>query len=323
MLNESENHFLEWDGDSSEELDDPSELFLSLVTMVKAGVHFDSSLEEKARSFIHFVTPTCATRSEVYVIMQQLTPSADYSSEPSIDNCFVLLSSPNEGIVQATLSLLTHLACLASRSLRYAMMAHYRVISRVMDVVTPHLIPFSSSEDLHGNVLQLLTACFRIASYSSLYSRETVTDDEMEDCRETVYDEGIAPSVAYLDFICRNRSLFAFSEYSDDYMEFLVTLIDLALFEDKTHLTVSKLPISHVLISLFDFAEDRFIISEALSTIFSAFHNAGQNDRRTIERSKQVTRTLSEEGFCDFLHPFLIRSSDSAAVQRLTVCLTI
>ncbi|KAK2945769.1 hypothetical protein BLNAU_19325 [Blattamonas nauphoetae] len=260
--------FLEWNEEPIESTPDKLSLFHSLVQMINDSHYIDGVLEEKVVPFLEQIRPEYG--EEVDRFLLGLTPTDDESLQTFVNSIIVLVSSPKQAIVTATMRMLDYLQHNASPPI-HLKLVHAALIPRLLSSLNPLSLSFVDGAELHTLLISLIFQSLWLSTPNGLQKLEIKDSAEQQTVHETVLDQVLVPSKGYVQHLCENRLVvIADSSLSDVFVSLLVHLLHISLSHPPTSRVVLALPAILAIPSSFTSNDTNFSSWRLLSGLANA-----------------------------------------------------
>ncbi|KAK2960163.1 hypothetical protein BLNAU_4716 [Blattamonas nauphoetae] len=177
----------------------------------------DVSLEAKAVKFLKSVTPYFEGETDAF--LGSFGRTADLSSTDFVQCIMVLLSTPNQTIIIATMEMLGTLINLCSAKIRLAFFKA-DLITQLINSLNPQSLSLSDCEDIHINLMKIINCCIWLATPYGLEQFEIEDRDERRAVYETVFSQVLAPSEKF--FLMLLAQILEISQYYQPTLDFVL-----------------------------------------------------------------------------------------------------
>ncbi|KAK2943461.1 hypothetical protein BLNAU_21644 [Blattamonas nauphoetae] len=181
-----------------------SELYASLVSLIKAEYPLEDSLQDEAVLFLKNLHPIWYISNNPRHFLNYLLPNGNGTWTGFIDSIGTLLSSPYPKIIDAGLYFVNYVIGKYTPIVQYQCF-HTDFLSKVLSFVDPPHLPIACHPKLHYNLVYIINSGLDFAvppKYGKLPFPHTITQN---DNSELVFNNVIVPSSEYLHFLCQNR----------------------------------------------------------------------------------------------------------------------
>ncbi|KAK2950690.1 hypothetical protein BLNAU_14361 [Blattamonas nauphoetae] len=291
--------FLDWDGQQIDSVSDRSTIYCSLVQMVKNEPALDPSLEDKAVSFLEQIKLDSA--NDVDSFISGIVPSSlPESSRDFIESIVELISGHSKPVLNAAMTFVRDLAFRSSNN---------TILKLVKDGLIPQIIssldlfslPFTCAEEVHSSLLGILYNSIQKSTNHSLETLQLHDANEQQELRETVHNQVLLPSEAYLRHICANHYSIKHHTQLYYYMILLPQLLDVSPYYEPTLVFVLNLPVCLTLTSTMTVVDFDEAIWCSLFVHTITQHARMNASGEALERHHILLRSLKMEGIEDII----------------------
>ncbi|KAK2944700.1 hypothetical protein BLNAU_20393 [Blattamonas nauphoetae] len=275
-----------------------SSYFRSIVSFVKAGNVLTDSAIKQACSFLGKRLSQSPDTSIQGDILHQLVPSPDGSCRGFVEHIIPLLTCNNQKIVNATLTLVTHVIPFALISERFDFVATgiFEQLPQSFYENEIHLIP---QTDLYLNMI--ISTCLECSSPRYWKGITRKKSFSVETVFHTIFTQLVMPLKPYLTYLCRHKRQIEDSHDSTQFAYMLGTLLSITPFYEPTTQFVRDSPISLTFTSCFEHFETKLLRSTIISELVEGIDLWVHADRAVQQRGKLIQDALREEGLFDEL----------------------
>ncbi|KAK2963836.1 hypothetical protein BLNAU_1405 [Blattamonas nauphoetae] len=305
--------FLEWNEEQIESTPDVLSVFHALVQMINDSHFIVGALEEKIVPFLEQIRPSYG--EEVDRFLLGIAPSDDESLQTFVNSIIVLVSSPKQAIVTATMRMLDYLQHNASPPI-HLKLVHAALIPRLLSSLNPPSLSFVDGAELHTLLISLVVHSLWLSTPNELQKLEIEDSAEQQTVHETVLDHVLVPSKGYIQHLCENRLVvIADSSLSDVFMSLLVHLLHISLSHPPTSRVVLALPVILAVPSSFTSNDTTFSNWRLLGGLANAQRR--WVSRVSLLRQSEATpvRVLRMEGWEDVVEQQLQHTIDGDWVR--------
>ncbi|KAK2941009.1 hypothetical protein BLNAU_24080 [Blattamonas nauphoetae] len=289
--------FMNWDGNQCESMPVNSAIFRSLVSLIQDGFPFNDRLEEKAASFLDSITYPVFIQSEYSI----LGIDSSFSHESQINfvtSMTVLLSTPNQTIMKASMKILDNLFVISSSNHRLALL-RAGIIPQIFITLHPQSLYIPDAVYIHTYLIQIIANAIWLSTPTGLSTHAIEDKIERHAVHETVLQHVIAPSEKYIGHVCRNRHSITDAGMERGFMLLLTRILQISPYNQSTVGSVLNLPVFLTIPSWLTVLEK----DGSISSFLQAMVNIQQewNITRGGQRQmwKIVQRLLRKEGIED------------------------
>ncbi|KAK2950658.1 hypothetical protein BLNAU_14329 [Blattamonas nauphoetae] len=290
--------FLNWQSNRLESENEKAVIFRSLVATVKIQPALDDPLEAKAVKFLEYVTPYSSKGADVFLFSLGQTP--DESLTDFIQSILVLVSSPNQAIIQAAMRLLLYLIANRSATGRLALVKA-DLIPQLINTLSPLSLSFAEAENIHTNVMEIIVRSVWLATPYGLRKLEISDDNEQQAVHETVFQQVLLPSENYIVHLCVNHFSIIDDAQSLHFLDLLAQLLQICPHYHPTMESVFQMPIFFTIPSCLTFFERDHSIWTFLDEMIDAQREWNGKGREIRQMWKTMQRLLRMEGIEDVL----------------------
>ncbi|KAK2959072.1 hypothetical protein BLNAU_5867 [Blattamonas nauphoetae] len=277
--------------------EDESQLFNSLVSLIKAQYPFDDALQDNIVYFLTRLEYHLGGSKSRSHYLTYLVPDGKGTSSGFIDSMITLLSSPHTKIVAAALSYSTHIFYGLSPSIRLRFLNNYS-LSSFITLIHPHSLPIAAHSALHNDAVHFIEVCLALANPGS-YSSSFTSVVEQHNCSELIFHKVLVPSSQYLHYLCQNRHIL-----SGDLLNYFVLLLGRLRLIGPYHIPTLQFVLSPQ-INLTNHSFLLTVENESVHTNYLAYIRYSLEERgvkypEMVARSrKQIRQALMAGGFED------------------------
>ncbi|KAK2946914.1 hypothetical protein BLNAU_18138 [Blattamonas nauphoetae] len=271
--------FLNWSGGQIDDDHKSAVIFQSLVATLKFQPALDGSLETKAVKFLEGVVPR---------------------DQESADSIVVLLSSPSQAIMTATMKLLDSLIEWCSEKLHLALVK-VNLIPQIINTLNPLSPSFAEVEDFHTYLISTISSSLWLSTPAGLAHLAIEDDNEQQAVHETVLKQVLVPSEKFICHLCMNRNSTIDEDLGREFMRLLARLLEIYPSYQPTKDFVLNMPVIFTIPNWLTFLENDRSIWYFLYAMIKS--QRGWNKKRGEVRQmwNEVLRLLRMEGFCDVI----------------------
>ncbi|KAK2952983.1 hypothetical protein BLNAU_11972 [Blattamonas nauphoetae] len=290
--------FLNWDESRPETDDERAFVFRSLVATVNEYPPLDVSLEAKAVKLLESVDPLNPEAADAFLC--SLGRTTDESLTNFVQSIVVLLSSPNQAIINASMEMLETLILISSNRFHLALVKA-DLLPQIVISLNPQSLSFAEAEDIHIYLLKIISWTIWLSTPNGLANMEIEDENEQQAVHETVLKQVVAPSEQYIWHLCMNRFSIVDGDQSWNFMILLTRLLEISPYHQPTMEIVLHMPVILTIpscLTFFDFDEAIYWFLREMNTFQGRWKEEG---RKVREMGQRVTRMLRMEGFEDVI----------------------
>ncbi|KAK2950645.1 hypothetical protein BLNAU_14451 [Blattamonas nauphoetae] len=267
--------------------------FSSLVDFIKKGNILNSKGTEQACGLLQRIVSVCSVKQILFVLI----PTPDHSCSGFTQSIVPLLTSSNEELVKASLSLLQTVAI------------NFSVPTTCFDILATGLLTLLPQsfykQEIHlfaqhrmylMRIVISFMSCVSPSSTRVIFQNRQVSADSF---KPIFIDNFLHPIQPFLEFISRNRRRITDSGDSHHFSQLLGSLIEYAPFlEEMTQFVLS----SSLLMTWTDslhFIETDVLTSDLLWFLKDGFLTWKMNAPAVQQRGQQILSKLRAEGLSD------------------------
>ncbi|KAK2960021.1 hypothetical protein BLNAU_4904 [Blattamonas nauphoetae] len=165
---------------------DKLSMFRSLLAMVTDDVPFDDALQSKAILLLKSLEAECGSQNKAEKLVTDLVHSSSKSPSGFIDSIDILLSTPHQRIVLATLSFL-HYTIMSITFGRLTNLIDADLIHRIHTALQSHTLRVSFQEQIFIRLNWILTFVVSHVDPDSLRSLHLSSTSEINTLREQIF----------------------------------------------------------------------------------------------------------------------------------------
>ncbi|KAK2960084.1 hypothetical protein BLNAU_4967 [Blattamonas nauphoetae] len=256
--------------------EDKLSMFRSLLAMVKADFPFDDALQSKAVLSPHGFT----------------------------DSIEILLSTPHQRIVLATLSFL-HYTIVSITFGRLIHLIDTDLIHRIHTALQSHALRVSSQEQIFIRLNWILTFVVSHVDPDSLRSLHLSSTSEINTLREQIFQKVIVPSSLYLHTHIKNRAFFP-STSSSSFLDLLNILVWISVYHLPSLKLAISLPIPFTFARSFSFDDTDWPIRRFLWSFSGSLTEWEEEGGEAKQNGAKLMQALWSEGMLDELELLLM-----------------
>ncbi|KAK2946523.1 hypothetical protein BLNAU_18565 [Blattamonas nauphoetae] len=301
-LETNRSAFLHWDGLPIDSISERSSIYCSLVQMVKNEEALDPSLEDKAVSFFNLVKPD--TANDVDSFVSGIVPSSlPESSRDFVGSIVELISGHSKPVLNTAMAFVGRIVFRSSDNTILKLVKD-GLIQKLISCLDLFSLSFIDAEYIHTSLLSII--------YESLWisteRKETLKlndANEQLNIRETVHNQVLLPSEAYIRHLCSNSYSFRNRDQSFQYMILLPRLLDVSPYHPATMEFVQNLHVCVTLTSAMAFFDFNVAICGSLLVLTTTQLTRRNASGQVLERHHILFRSLKMEGIEDIIEQWL------------------
>ncbi|KAK2957827.1 hypothetical protein BLNAU_7261 [Blattamonas nauphoetae] len=301
--------FLTFDTSSELCFEDKSDVYCSLVALVKAEYPFDSALQERAALFLKSLEPKVRDETLTNKLVTHLVPSSAGSCADFVESISTLLSSSHSTVVAAALSFFQK-TTLWSTPLIQGRLAESKFIANILETVQPHTLPIAANKTVFETLIKIIDRFVNLASPWSLQKLDINEVADKRNHREMIFQKIVLPSSQFVTFLISNRHIF-----NEDLLRSFMFLLDRLLrtcpFHRPTLEFVFTSPIVMALSSCISIVENDDDIWNTLITIKHLLKEWKEESAEVVQSGKRMMKALFSEGFGDTLEQMMKQDKDT------------
>ncbi|KAK2953976.1 hypothetical protein BLNAU_11078 [Blattamonas nauphoetae] len=269
-------------------------VFRSLVATVKLQPVLDDSLEAKAVRFLESIhLQDGGEPADAFLGRLAFVP--DESLTDFIQSILVLISTPSQPIIKASMKMLDSLFASSSKTIRLALV-QADLIPRLFIALNVQSISFAETVSIHVRLLKMLRHSLWLQTPHGLSELEIKDGNAQQTVHETVLKQVFAPSEKYICHLCANRYSIVGGDVSYDFMTFLCDLVDISQNYGPAVDFVLHMPVVLTIPSCLAFIDDDYSISYLLSLLVVQARKWNETRGAQRQMGKTVDRVLRMEG---------------------------
>ncbi|KAK2956612.1 hypothetical protein BLNAU_8452 [Blattamonas nauphoetae] len=288
--------FQNWSEDEHGSDDEKAVVFQSLVATITFQSVFDVSLEAKAVKFLKYVEPHNEESADHF--LHSLGRTDDESLKNFVQCIGVLLSSTSQIITTTAMKMLDRLIWTCSSAV-YFTLVKADLIPQLINTLNPQSLLFTEAEDIHINVMKIITHSLWLTSPYGIASLGIEDDDGQQAVHETVFKQSLIPSEKYRNYLCTNRSLIVDGDQAYEFMILLAQLLRISPYYQPTMKFVLHIPVVLTIPSCLAFFEDDRSIWNFQHSMNTAQQEWNEKGGEARQIGKTVHEMLRMEGFED------------------------
>ncbi|KAK2961006.1 hypothetical protein BLNAU_4093 [Blattamonas nauphoetae] len=292
-----------------------SEVFVSLVSMVRDAYPFDEELLQKTSSFIYEITHSTIYLNRIDDFLKTTGHGSSHPAAGFVDSIVVLLSSSHRTIYSDTLSLLARFTNQFSSKLKGS-----ELIPRILS--TPRLRDLSEVDD-KTELNKILEILFRsvgsfptkISEYKCYY-RNT----DVQALREVMLHRTVIPIEQSLIQIYRHPHLLSWNDEYKEAFTLLSKLFHASAYHQPTldFIRSSRIPL--VFQSLLSNGEDEDAQYWIFYLMLSDFSRRETDIDKIVGGGKILLQALEQEGFMNHLDQTRFHNNSAKNGRHVMVC---
>ncbi|KAK2954385.1 hypothetical protein BLNAU_10717 [Blattamonas nauphoetae] len=259
----------------------------------------DDSLEAKAVRFLESVHLQDGGEP-ADAFLGHLASVLDETLTDFIQSIVVLISTPSQPIIKASMKMLDSLFASSSKIIRLALV-EADLIPRLFIALNPQSLSFAETVSIHAHLLKMLRHSLWLQTPHGLSELEIKDGNEQQAVHETVLKQVFVPSEKYICHLCANRYSIISGDLSYDFMTFLCDLVDISQNYGPAVDFVLHMPVVLTIPSCLAIIDDDYSISYLLSLLVVQARK--WNETRGVQRQmgRAVDRVLRMEGIEDVI----------------------
>ncbi|KAK2960174.1 hypothetical protein BLNAU_4727 [Blattamonas nauphoetae] len=285
--------FLNWNEEELETEKEKAIIFRSLVATVNSQPALDVTLEAKAMKFLKYMDPE--DEETVDVFLSHLALFSDGSSTDLIQPIVVLISSPSQVIVTATMKMLVSLICFSSTKVHLSLV-EANLIPQLVITLNLRSLSLADYEHIHTDFVKIIRTTLWLATPDCLTHLKIEDRVERQAVRETVFQQVLTPTEQYLCHLCVNRYSIVDGDQSTEFMKLLARLLEISQYHQPTMDFVVNVPVVLTIPSCLAFFEVDESIWIFLEKMFFSQRKWNRGRRIVQQMWKPVLRMLRTEG---------------------------
>ncbi|KAK2960282.1 hypothetical protein BLNAU_4835 [Blattamonas nauphoetae] len=275
----------------------------SLVATVKLQPALDSSLEAKAVKFLESVN--LKTKESAAAFLYRFASNSDNFSPNFIHHVVVLLSTPNQTLIIATMKMLGNLIRNCSAKVRFALVKT-DLISQIIVTLNQVSLSFTEAVDIHINLTKIIENSLWLATPNGLTELGIKDGIEQQAVHETILKQIIAPSELYIWHLCMNRNSIVDGKLCDEFMYLLAWPVEICPYYQPTMDLILHMPVFITIPSCLTFFVDDDAIWHFLNEMSSVQREWNEEGEELREMWKKADRMLRMEGVEDVIDQKLL-----------------
>ncbi|KAK2963522.1 hypothetical protein BLNAU_1565 [Blattamonas nauphoetae] len=301
------SRFLNWSDEKLEFEHEKANVFRSLVATLKILPSLDDSLEDKVVKCIECVSPQQHYSADEF--LSSLASFSDDYSTNFIQSIGVLISTPIQVITNTGMEMLRNLIKRCSHQNRLAFVKA-DLIPQIINTLNPQSLSFTEAIDIHTCLVTIISYSVWLSTQNGLASLKIEDWNGQQAVRETVLKQVIIPSEKYICHLCVNRFSIVDGDQSENFLEILTRLLEIAPYYQPTMDSVLNMPVLLTIPSCLTFSESDDSISWLLHKMN---HNQREwNDKmgEVQKKAKTIHQMLRMEGIEDVMEEKLKHDKD-------------
>ncbi|KAK2953982.1 hypothetical protein BLNAU_11084 [Blattamonas nauphoetae] len=291
--------FLNWTEDTLDSEEKKAVVFRSLVATVKLQPVLDDSLEAKAVRFLESVHLQDG-REPADAFLGHLASVLDETLTAFIQSIVVLISTPSQPIIKASMKMLDSLFASFSKKIRLALL-NADLIPRLFIALNAQSLSFAETVDIHVHLLKMLRHSLWLAYRRGLAQLEIEDGNEQLAVHETILKQVLVPSEQYICHLCENRFSIIDGNQSWNFLDLLARLLLISPYYQPTMEFTLHMPIVPMIPSCLTFFENDASIWYFLILMITP-QREWNDERGAVQNMwKTMHRMLRKEGIEDVI----------------------
>ncbi|KAK2957841.1 hypothetical protein BLNAU_7275 [Blattamonas nauphoetae] len=300
--------FMNFDVNSNLSFKCKSQIYCSLVALVKAEYPFDNVLQDKAVLFLKSLEVKRGGRNHTSQLVTDLVPSSAGSASGFAASIVTLLTSPHSRVVAAALSFLFNIAISSSTEIRCRLVAS-DLISTVLATVQPETLPIAGNEEMINKLVKIIERLADLAYPFNLNVLGIIASGDKFNHHEMIFQNVVLPSSQFVTFLISNQHVLN-GDVFKSFMSLLAIFIRICPFHRPTLEFVLASPIVMTFSSCLSIAEHFESLHLTLFNITHTLLEWKRYEAGVAETWKRTMRALFSESFEDTLEQMTMRDKD-------------
>ncbi|KAK2946877.1 hypothetical protein BLNAU_18176 [Blattamonas nauphoetae] len=230
--------------------------------------------------------------------LNSLVRTSGESLTEFINSIGVLISSPSQAIIKASMGMLDDLIHECSTKVHLALVKA-NLIPHVFASLNPHSLLLGDNDDIHICIISAVTKSVRLATRNGFTALDIEGDDEQQTVHETVFKQVLTPSEKYICHLCVNRFSIIDGTQSKLFLALLASLVQQCSYYQPTMEFVLHMPVFLTIPSCLTIFDDDFAISNFLFEMVCVQWGWNKTRGEVRQMWKETHRMLRMEGFDD------------------------
>ncbi|KAK2960848.1 hypothetical protein BLNAU_4245 [Blattamonas nauphoetae] len=251
------------------------------------------------------------------VILDLVPSSPDEALTEFIASIAVLLSFSNQGIITATISMLT--GCTDSCSQSFVLkLIRAGLIPHIVASLNPQSLSFADSKFIHMNLILTINCSVRQSILSITNSLGIEDPIEAQAVHDTILQQVLVPSEDYIRHICVNRHSMIEADQSYELLILLNGIVRICPYNPQTIDFVLTMPLLQAITSALTFCYNDESRRVFLCRTETSQREWSRQSRNVRQSAQIVLRCLRTEGFDDWCEQILGNEGDATWRRNLT-----
>ncbi|KAK2955024.1 hypothetical protein BLNAU_9955 [Blattamonas nauphoetae] len=311
----SQVSFLDWNGIPFMSTPTQSSVYRSLVQMVTDNHHFDDDLTNKAVLFLYEFRNAREEPGDSFFDLDKY--ASHETVKDFVHSVGMLLSAPNQRIVEATMEFLHRMIIIRSKHFLLKLVKA-DLIPHLLASLNPVSLSFEYAEDVHIHLVSIIGLALLLLHPNDSKQIDVINATDKHNLQETILARVLLPPASYIRHLCANRHLFINGNRSVHLLNFLTRLISLCPYSTPSMRILQSLPVFFTIPS----TSAELDMDRALCWILDALVDAQRdwnNDSGDVRKSgRTACRSLVLEGFEDTLERSIQFGSTEDTRKQLT-----
>ncbi|KAK2950656.1 hypothetical protein BLNAU_14327 [Blattamonas nauphoetae] len=290
--------FLNWTEEAFDSEKEMAVVFRSLVATLRLQPVLDASLEAKAKKLLESVENGLEESADDF--LKRFASSSDDSLTEFVQCIVVLLSSPSQVIINASIKMMRSLIDWCSADILLPLIKA-NLIPQVINTLNPHSLSFAEAEDIHICLMFCITNSLRLATPDCLRRLGINDRNEQQAVRETVLKQVVAHSEKYICHLCVNRFSLVDEDLSTYFLIVLERLLHICPYHQPAMDFVLQMPVTLTIPSCLSFFENDRSIRYFLWNMIDAQREWSKTRGYQRQMRKTMQRLLRMEGVEDVM----------------------
>ncbi|KAK2955942.1 hypothetical protein BLNAU_9102 [Blattamonas nauphoetae] len=282
--------------------EDMSQIYNSLISLVKEEYPFDDVLQDRAVIFLRRLEPKC-DRHFAKRLVTDLVPSPAGSPFGFFESILTLLSSPYSTVFAATVSFLNQIICDSSTEIHFCLMKS-DIIPIIFATVHSHTLPILGNETMFNNLVWIIDRFLVLAYPSPLTNLGITAEVDAFNRREGILQKVVIPSSQFVTFLISNRYIID-GKLLRNFMSLLDTLFQIGPFHRPLLEFILASPIVIAELSILSFVETIGLFYGTIFHISQSLVEWKKHGHETAQSGKRIIKALFSEAFEDTLEQMM------------------